>query len=167
VKLKEVAGDYSMSGTRRMQAPGNIRSGFQTAGSRSSLENDLESENWRTRQDRQGSSVVYVENKGKVLAVSRGEDITNMNMPGGGIEPGETPEEAAERELWEETGLRAIKMIHVFSKVSHGKNIHFFKVLSYRGSLRSSDEGVTMWVDPEILLQGQYSDSFLDVTSRM
>lgn len=167
MKFREVAGDYSMSGTRRMQAPGNLRSGFQTTGSRSSIASDFESEDWKKRQDRQGASILYVENDGKILAVSRGEDITNMNMPGGGIETGETPAEAAKRELWEETGLKVVEMFPLFSKISAGREIHFFKVTKFQGRLKSSEEGIAKWVDPEILLQGQYSDSFLDVMSKV
>lgn len=68
MKIKEVTGDYSMSGTRRMQAPGNLRSGFATRGSRSSLEKDLEDIEWKERQDRVAASIVYLQHEGKILA---------------------------------------------------------------------------------------------------
>ena len=53
--------------------------------------------------------VLLVDDHDRVL-LFRGQDPTNSNVrfwfpPGGGIEPGETPEEAARREVLEETGL--------------------------------------------------------------
>lgn len=167
MKIREIVGDFSMSGTRRMQAPGNIRAGFMIKGSRSSVQDDLASVEQRDRQDRSEAAIVYVQSGDKILAVSRGQDLTNMNMPGGGLESGETPKEAAIRELWEETGIRATEIHPIFSRDFNGRTIHFFKATKFLGELRSSEEGVAEWVDPSVLLRGQYSDSFLEVISRM
>ena len=165
-KIREVAGDYSMSATRRMQAPGNIRSGFQTTGSRSSLLNDVEAEESKRAQDEaslQKAAVCLVVNNGKVLAVSRGDDVTNLNMPGGTVELGEDPQDAAVRELWEETGIKANEIYPVFSKISNGRLVTTFRVRSYSGSLKHSSEGFASWEDPKVLLNSQYGDYFREV----
>ncbi|MPY66695.1 NUDIX domain-containing protein [Deinococcus sp. SDU3-2] len=47
---------------------------------------------------------VAVLRSGEVLLVRRG-DNGRWDVPGGGAQPGETPEQAARRELREETGL--------------------------------------------------------------
>ncbi len=39
------------------------------------------------------------------LAISRGHDSSDWNLPGGHLEPGEAPHQAAVRELLEETGI--------------------------------------------------------------
>ena len=45
---------------------------------------------------------------GRILMVRhRHADREYWTLPGGGVEPGEEPEVAAAREVWEETGLRA------------------------------------------------------------
>ncbi|MCE5317251.1 MAG: NUDIX hydrolase [Parachlamydia sp.] len=49
--------------------------------------------------------IIFRPDKKSVLLIKRC-DVPVWVLPGGGIEPGETPEQAVMREVWEETGLR-------------------------------------------------------------
>jgi 8-oxo-dGTP pyrophosphatase MutT (NUDIX family) len=158
--LLEMDSDFSMSGLRRYEAPGNIRNAQSVRSLNSSLEKDLASEEVPAVD---GASIVLVTSGNKVLAVSRGGDIKNMNMPGGGIEVGETPEDAAARELYEETGIVADKLVYLCKQKMGEKNIYFFRAVKFSGQLTSSHEGIAKWEDPETLLRSQYGDSFRKV----
>lgn len=48
--------------------------------------------------------IVFDENKDRVLILKR-RDVAIWVFPGGGIDPGETPENAVKREILEETGF--------------------------------------------------------------
>lgn len=51
--------------------------------------------------------VVVADADGRVLAITRGQDVLDWNLPGGRLEPGESFQQGAARELYEETGARA------------------------------------------------------------
>lgn len=154
--LREVLGDFSMSGLRRMEAPGNFRAGRQVTGSRSSLQNDFESE----RIDTNDAAVVLVKNGDKFLAVSRQDEFDNLNMPGGHVEVGEAPIDAATREVHEETGLKVGGLKPLFVDDRRGKRVHVFQAEEFSGDLQSSHEGLASWETEENMLNGQYCDTF-------
>lgn len=177
-KILEIVGDYSVASARRMQAPGNMRGatalsgGRQIKGSRGSIL-DIEDEEAHAAYQRienlQKIVAVYIKGEdGKVLAVSRGKDTNDMNLPGGHVEAGENLEFAAARELEEETGILVRDLYPVHSEVTNtGKYLTIFFAPVWRGKIRSSEEGITSWVDPEMILNSSYGKIFAAVLDKL
>lgn len=155
-KISEVIGDYSMKGSRRNDAPGNLRAGMNVVGYRGNILLDEEE-----LADKPTSVCIIVKRPdGKVLAVTRGGDDNDLNLPGGNIEPGEVPEEAARRELWEETGMIATELVELHRGPARTKVAVVYLANDASGSIRNSSEGKTLWADPRRMLAGTFG-SFL------
>ncbi len=62
------------------------------------------------------SSIIFDESRGKVLLTKR-TDNARWCLPGGGMDPGESVEEACVREAYEETGLhvRVTRLVGVYT----------------------------------------------------
>jgi 8-oxo-dGTP diphosphatase len=101
-------------------------------------------------------SVVYAERDGKILLLKRVSDAGfggQWFLPGGAVDPGEGPEEAAIRELREESGLEVageLELVGAYLCYIYGRDT---LLLSYRsevtGEVEISDEhDGAQWVDP-------------------
>ncbi len=81
---------------------------------------------------------VIVDNDNKILLLKRSDDPkiwqpSKWALVGGGIDKGETPEEAVEREIKEETGLEINKFIKSFSIQRHRDSIEHVFACRYSG----------------------------------
>jgi len=109
-----------------------------------------------------GAGVACLDAGGRLLLVRR-RDNGQWDLPGGRVEPGERVEEAAGRELKEETGLEVevadLRLLGVFSgpETLHtypdGNTVAWVTVVytcrSFRGVPRAGDDaGEVGWFDP-------------------
>lgn len=73
-------------------------------------------------------AMAVVVRDGKILVQERFRHKKGMvyEFPGGSIDEGETPEQAAMRELWEETGLENLKVVASHKSINEfGSDIHY------------------------------------------
>ena len=109
--------------------------------------------------ERTGIVLVIPVRDGKVLAGQRaaGSHLAGAWVfPGGKIEPGESAEQAAARELLEETGLKAhsLESFHRWTYDYADRKLAFeaFLVVSFQGAPRPEDGMELHWCDPRALM---------------
>jgi len=86
-----------------------------------------------------GAACVILDDESRVLLVHHTYGRLNWELPGGGAEPGEAPDETARREVLEETGLRAEldRLTGVYLEPGHdcGPMVHFVFRCGWHGRL--------------------------------
>jgi 8-oxo-dGTP diphosphatase len=88
-----------------------------------------------------GAFAVIADEQGRVLLCLR-RDRPVWNLPGGGVRPGEMPDEAAIRETHEETGLeiRIDRLTGVYGKTDRDDMVFVFRATVVGGQIQSTDE---------------------------
>jgi ADP-ribose pyrophosphatase YjhB (NUDIX family) len=90
---------------------------------------------------RAGADALVQNERDEVLLVRRADD-GRWAMPGGWVDPGETPEQAVVREVAEETGLQvsAPRLVHTEQRP---QSVHYtFRCRLDGGRLQASDESL-------------------------
>jgi 8-oxo-dGTP pyrophosphatase MutT (NUDIX family) len=101
-------------------------------------------------------AVVYAERDGEILLLKRAGETAfsgQWYLPGGAVDPGESPQEAAVRELREESGLDVLEepeLVGCYLSRLYG---HDFLMLSFRAPVAgdvalSNEHDGARWVDP-------------------
>jgi len=114
----------------------------------------------RAYPDRPAAFAV-IERDGKValVRVALGGGRTRLDLPGGGLDPGETPQAAAARECGEEAGLRVdigellVCADHYFindKDQAHNTRGRFYegRLVAEEAALKIEDDHTLVWAEP-------------------
>jgi 8-oxo-dGTP pyrophosphatase MutT (NUDIX family) len=125
------------------------------------------------------SALVYAERDGKILLLKRAAGTAlagQWYLPGGAADPGEFPEDAARRELFEECGLRIdgeLELVGVYPIFVYGNDS---LSVSYRGRVLdgevalSAEHDGAQWVDAadmRVLLTDEVIESIANGDERV
>jgi ADP-ribose pyrophosphatase YjhB (NUDIX family) len=88
-----------------------------------------------------GAFAIIFDEEERVLLCHR-RDMDAWNLPGGGLEPGELPNECVIREVREETGLEVMveRLVGVYTKPGRNELLFAFVCRITGGSLRLTSE---------------------------
>lgn len=107
---------------------------------------------WSTWEPRDPATLLFVIRSGRILLMrkKRGLGAGKINGPGGRLEPGETPLEAALRETEEELVIRPTGVRHVgdnsFQFVDgYSIHVHVFTAEDFAGEPTETDEAFPLW----------------------
>jgi 8-oxo-dGTP diphosphatase len=117
---------------------------------------------------KQAVCVILIDNEGKILGVSRRNKPNDMNLPGGKVDPGETPEEACIRETKEEVGVDISDLELVYVGPCRGEVDYecFCYFAEHQGKPHALEQGLTVrWITWNELLDP--SNSFADYNRRL
>jgi 8-oxo-dGTP diphosphatase len=109
--------------------------------------------------------------EGRLLMVRRAHEpgLGRWSLPGGRIEPGETPAEAAAREVFEETGL-VVRVGELLQTVdlAWGYRVHDFAATVEGGELAPGDDASdARWCTADEVGLLELSEGLLDELRRM
>ncbi len=88
-----------------------------------------------------GTFAIIFNGEGQVL-LSHRRDMDAWNLPGGGLEPGELPNEGVQREVREETGLEVVveRLVGVYGKRGRNELVFAFVCRVVGGELLLTSE---------------------------
>ncbi|WP_319475531.1 8-oxo-dGTP diphosphatase [Marispirochaeta aestuarii] len=109
---------------------------------------------WDTWEPTEHAVLCFIVSEGRVLMIHKktGLGKGKINLPGGRIEAGETPREAAIRETREETGLTPldpVERVDLSFVFTNGYSLHgrAFFADSFEGEMTETDEADPFWCD--------------------
>ena len=112
---------------------------------------------------RRAACILIIE-KGKVLGVSRKDNPDDWGLIGGKCEEGESFEDAARRELYEETNLRAHDLLQVFQREDTDYVVITYMPEKYYGTIATDEEqekkgeGKVAWITLDKLMSGSFGE---------
>jgi 8-oxo-dGTP pyrophosphatase MutT (NUDIX family) len=113
-------------------------------------------------QGRQGAGCLVINQDGQIL-LGRRTDNGMWSTPGGHVDPGESFEEAALRELREEAGLVAREAEEISSGRYRGYDSKTYLVKSFKGKLKSNGEmSALKFFDPHEIPWNEMTDYACD-----
>jgi 8-oxo-dGTP diphosphatase len=109
---------------------------------------------WRSWTPVDHATLMFVLRDGQILLIrkKRGLGAGKINGPGGRLDPGESPRQAAVREVEEEicvtpTGIRPHGELSFQFVDGYSIHVYVFSAGGFEGELRETEEAIPLWFD--------------------